>query len=277
MSVLFNKVLQIGLVVNSVDKTIKKYSDKYGIGPWKIWEYDKNTVENMTIRGKKIDYAMRIASTNIWNVEWEIIEPKDKKSVYAEFLDKYGEGIHHLALETENFNKTIEHLKNKGINIEQSGNWYGQHEFVYLNTFKDLKVIIELCKTNYGFKFPNPIKIYPNNHKENIPIFKGVKQIGFVVKNVRDTVKKYKDNYFISLWEITNKKEIILAKTHIGNVEWVLIEPKEYSTIYGRFLDNYGEGIYYVNFKLNHNKYLENKVLNNVMQDLKIKKIFLSE
>jgi hypothetical protein len=47
----FNKVLQIAVVVGSCDKAVRKYADVYGIGPWNIYEFNPDTVSDMIIRG----------------------------------------------------------------------------------------------------------------------------------------------------------------------------------------------------------------------------------
>jgi methylmalonyl-CoA/ethylmalonyl-CoA epimerase len=37
---LFEKVLQIAMVVEDCDEAVKKWADDYGIGPWKIYEFN---------------------------------------------------------------------------------------------------------------------------------------------------------------------------------------------------------------------------------------------
>jgi methylmalonyl-CoA/ethylmalonyl-CoA epimerase len=158
----FSNVLQVAIVVKSVDDTVRTYADEYGMGPWQIWEFNDETVSDMIIRDEKKNYAMRIAAMNIGNVEWEIIEPLDDKSIYAEFLREHGEGLHHVAFKAENFEESMKFFRDKGMIVEQGGNWCGQHVYVYLNSQKDLKVIAEIYNTQPGFKYPDPIEVYPS-------------------------------------------------------------------------------------------------------------------
>ena len=121
----FSNVLQVAIVVKSVDDTVRTYADEYGMGPWQIWEFNDETVSDMIIRDEKKNYAMRIAAMNIGNVEWEIIEPLDDKSIYAEFLREHGEGLHHVAFKAENFEESMKFFRDKGMIVEQGGTGAG--------------------------------------------------------------------------------------------------------------------------------------------------------
>jgi len=70
---IFTEVLQIGIVVDDLDAYMKRYHDDYGIGPWLVYDFNKETVRNMTIRGEKVDYYMKIALCDAHNVQWELL------------------------------------------------------------------------------------------------------------------------------------------------------------------------------------------------------------
>jgi len=57
---------------------------------------------------------MRVAFAKIGDVEWELIQPLDDKSIYAEFLEKHGEGLHHVAFDVENFHETLTFCRAEG-------------------------------------------------------------------------------------------------------------------------------------------------------------------
>ena len=156
----FTGVLQIAVVVKDCDATVKKYADDYGIGPWSIYEFNPDTVSDMIIEGKPVEYAMRLALADIGGVQWEIIEPKDDKSIYAIFLKEHGEGLHHVAFGTENYEKTVEFYREKGRPVLQGGTWEGL-TYTYLDSRKDLGVIAEIYKLVPDFKWPKPESVYP--------------------------------------------------------------------------------------------------------------------
>lgn len=157
---IFTEVLQIGIVVDDLDTYMKRYHDDYGIGPWLVYDFNKETVRNMTIRGEKVDYSMKIALCDAHNVQWELIEPTDDRSVYAEFLKQHGPGLHHVALGTENHDDVVKTMAARGNEVIQSGIFH-KIGYTYLNTMKDLGFIAEIYHIPEGFELPAPLRTYP--------------------------------------------------------------------------------------------------------------------
>ena len=141
---LFKKITQVSIVVRNIDEVVKLYSDVYGMCPWNIYNFGPDTVDNMTVRGKNIDYKMKIALYNAGNIDLELIEPLDNKSLYSEFLEQKGEGLHHIAYFVEDYKKTLEFFQKRGINNIQSGVWLGKGIYIYLDSGKELKHIAEI-------------------------------------------------------------------------------------------------------------------------------------
>ena len=164
---IFKSVLQVALVVKNLDETVRKYYDKYGIGPWKIYDFNPKTVKNMIIRDKKEDYAMRIALCDTLGVQWELIEPKDEKSIYAEFLHTHGEGLHHVAFGVDDYEEAMKFFRSIEHNILQGGTWFGL-TYTYLTTEDDLKFIAEIYDMPSDFKWPKPDAVYPPESEEEL-------------------------------------------------------------------------------------------------------------
>jgi methylmalonyl-CoA/ethylmalonyl-CoA epimerase len=171
---IFEKILQVAMVVNSIYETVRVYYDKYKIGPWNVYELNSINVEDMKIDGKRINYKMRTALTNIGGIRVELIEPLDDITIHSKFLKINGEGLHHVAYEVDDFNQTVKYFKDQGMVISQEGKWLGIHHFAYLNSENDLKHIVEIYKTipdffKYEFDslgnkriiYPKPDYTYP--------------------------------------------------------------------------------------------------------------------
>ena len=86
---------------------------------------------------------MRIGFAKIGELQWELIEPLDNESIYSEFLQECGEGLHHIAFDVENYDDTIGACKDKGIGVLQGGT-VGKTGFAYLDTQKALGCITEI-------------------------------------------------------------------------------------------------------------------------------------
>ena len=159
---IFKKIAQVAVVVKDLDASVKKYWDGYGIGPWGIWTFDPSTVKDMSIRGQRVDYAMRVAIATIGDVMWELIQPLDDRSIYAEFLKKHGEGLHHILFEVDNFEDTVTLFRDKSIGVLQDGTWKGNIKYAYFDTEADLSTIAEIyTPPAEGEEFPPPEATYP--------------------------------------------------------------------------------------------------------------------
>lgn len=159
---IFNGIYQVALVVRDCYGSVKKYADEYGIGPWTFYVFGPKTMKDTVIHGKPENYAMRLAVTKVGNVEFELIEPLDDKSIYADFLKEHGEGLHHVAFGVEDYGKTLNFFKDKGIGVLMGGNWQGV-KFSYLDSQKELGLIAEIFEPPPGFEFPKPDDVYPKD------------------------------------------------------------------------------------------------------------------
>jgi 4-hydroxyphenylpyruvate dioxygenase-like putative hemolysin len=157
----FSGIFQVGVVVKNLDDAMKKYWNIYGIGPWTIYTFNPSKVKNMTVRGKPVDYAMRVGFCFVGSLQWELIEPLDDKSIYSEFLKTKGEGLHHLAFVVENYNEVVGYLKEKGIGILQGGTTPDGSTYTYLDTQDTLYCIAEIFDLPQEVSYPTPEGTYP--------------------------------------------------------------------------------------------------------------------
>ena len=77
---------------------MQKYVDDYGIGPWKIYEFNPDNVRDLREHGQPTDCSWRLAVAMVGQLQWELIEPLDDRSIYARFLAEKGGGVHHIAV-----------------------------------------------------------------------------------------------------------------------------------------------------------------------------------
>ena len=156
-----NEVVQVSFIVKDVDEMMEKYYKYYGVGPWVVYELGPDMVHDMISAGKKKNYKFKLGMAKIGGVEFELVQPMDKESIFYEFLKKYKGGFHHVAYSVDNYNETMNYMDKLDLKIFGGGNLEGKHKFVYLNTDVDLKHIIELNETEPGYEFPHPTYKYP--------------------------------------------------------------------------------------------------------------------
>ena len=81
------------------------------------------------------------------SLQLELIEPDHNPSTWRESLDKNGEGLHNIAFVVEGLNEKVTALERKGMPLLQKGEYTGGR-YAYVDTLRDLKVIIELLKND---------------------------------------------------------------------------------------------------------------------------------
>lgn len=269
MEPVFKKINHIAIVVKNVEETVKNYSDRYGIGPWSIWEYGPGNVSEMQVNGIKTEYRFKVAICNIADTGIELIQPLDNNSAASIFLKNHGENLHHIGYEVNDYEKTLQFFLNKGLKELQKGNLFGKVLYSYIDSENILKHIVNFSKEEKGFFNPNPMKVYPETEKQDSimkPVYKRIGQVAFVVKSVDEMVRRYSDEYGIGPWKIwefgpesvydmtVNGRKcdyrMRLALTKIGNHDFELIQPRDELSIYYYFMKAQGEGFHHLAYEV---------------------------
>ncbi|MER3399109.1 MAG: methylmalonyl-CoA epimerase [Chloroflexota bacterium] len=144
-----SRIDQVGLVVRDLAAVILTFWERLGIGPWQIYTYGPPLVKEMTYRGRRQDYRMRVAFTMLGPLMLEVIEPIEGLSIYHEFLESGREGLHHVAMYVDDFEETVAALERLGYPVIQSGRGYGLQgdgAYAYLDTAADLGLILEVAQ-----------------------------------------------------------------------------------------------------------------------------------
>jgi methylmalonyl-CoA epimerase len=127
------EISHIGIAVKNLDEAIQFYK-KLGL-----------EVEGIeVIESQKV----KVAFIPVGNVRLELLEPTSEDSTVAKFLVKKGEGIHHLALGTENLEKRLQEIEKKGIKLIDKTPRKGAHNtnIAFLHPKSTYGVLLELCE-----------------------------------------------------------------------------------------------------------------------------------
>jgi methylmalonyl-CoA/ethylmalonyl-CoA epimerase len=155
----FVDTLQVAVVVRDLEARMQVYVEKYGIGPWEIYEFNPATVQNMRQDGEPVETSWRLALARVGNVHWELIEPLDDRSTYAQFLASKGEGVHHIGMAAASYDDTLSSVADEGRRVVLSGHYNGVN-FAYLPTEDDLGVLTEIFDAAPG-EDQQPVATYP--------------------------------------------------------------------------------------------------------------------
>ncbi len=145
------KFAQVGFVVNNIEETKKKYALLFDCAEPVDFVCGEYSVMQTRVFGEPAPLAnSRLAFFDLVpGVQLELIEPNQEPSVWRDHLNKYGEGIHHIAFSVDDATPVVEKLKEEfGAVVEQEGIYGdGSGRYIYLDLQKDLKCRVELLET----------------------------------------------------------------------------------------------------------------------------------
>ncbi|MGI6784083.1 MAG: methylmalonyl-CoA epimerase [Aminivibrio sp.] len=101
----------IGIAVKSIDEALGFWEATLGIKCTGVEEVEEQKVKT--------------AFLPIGDTEVELLEATSDESPVAKFIEKKGEGIHHLAIRVENLEAALAELKEKGVRLIDETPRYG--------------------------------------------------------------------------------------------------------------------------------------------------------
>jgi methylmalonyl-CoA/ethylmalonyl-CoA epimerase len=155
------RVDQIGIVVPELRPAVERWAQFVGGAPWRIWTYGPRMLRAQDYRGRKAHYEMRVALSSS-TPQIELIEPLRGPSLYHEWLDAHGPGLHHLGAFEPDLSSGIERMRAHGFEVLQSGRGHGidgDGGFAYFDTAREVGVILELIEV--PARRPAPEAVWP--------------------------------------------------------------------------------------------------------------------
>ena len=124
----------IGIAVKNLDEALEVYEGILGL-----------EVENVcTFQEQKV----KIAFLQAGEARIELLEPLDNEGPVARFIEKRGEGVHHLAFNVADVETALQSIKEKGIALVDEKPRIGAEGFkmAFLHPKSTKNVLVELCE-----------------------------------------------------------------------------------------------------------------------------------
>ncbi len=100
---MIEKIHHIGVAVRSLDEALKFYSETLGLP----------VQASATVEGQGVKAAL----LTIGGSEIELLEPLSPESPVGRFLERKGEGLHHICFQSPDVAAELEGLKAKGVEL----------------------------------------------------------------------------------------------------------------------------------------------------------------
>lgn len=147
MTAKYPAIVQIGVVVTDLEHCISCYEKLLGWNDWSFSSVDtaKGRGRRFTFAGAPCEVRAKIAWTVQGGLELEVIQPLDENGIYAEFLLDHGPGLHHVMLQTKDYDSSMNDFRASGYEVVASGELQNSR-FALVNAVQDLGMLIELAE-----------------------------------------------------------------------------------------------------------------------------------
>ena len=124
----------IGIAVRNLEESIKFYEDTFGLKCYAIEEVK--------------DQKVRTAFFKVGQTKIELLESIEPEGPIGKFIEKRGEGVHHIAFAVNNIELALTEIEKKGIQVidKQPRNGVEELEIAFLHPKSTFGVLIELCE-----------------------------------------------------------------------------------------------------------------------------------
>jgi methylmalonyl-CoA/ethylmalonyl-CoA epimerase len=128
------KINHIGIAVSSLEEHIPFYRDVLQL--------------KMTGTDELKDQKVRVVTFRVGDVNLELLEPTTEESPIAQFIKHRGEGLHHIAYETDDIEEGIDGLKKKRVIMIDETPRQGAHgtRIAFLHPKSTCRVLTELMQ-----------------------------------------------------------------------------------------------------------------------------------
>jgi len=124
----------IGIAVKNLDESIKFYQDVLGLKCYAIEEVE--------------DQKVKTAFFQVGQTKIELLESTEPEGPIGKFIEKRGEGIHHIAFATDSLEKALKELSQKEIKLIDEKPRKGAEglNIAFLHPKNTFGVLTELCE-----------------------------------------------------------------------------------------------------------------------------------
>ncbi|MGE5478845.1 MAG: methylmalonyl-CoA epimerase [Chloroflexota bacterium] len=131
---MIKSINHIGIAVKDLDASIETFR--------KLFQFEN--IHREVVEEQKVS----VGSFKVGDTLIELTAPTDPESPIAKFIEKRGEGIHHIGFESDDINGELNRLKNEEVKLINESPKEGAHEMLiaFLHPKSTNGVLTEICQ-----------------------------------------------------------------------------------------------------------------------------------
>jgi len=129
-----NKIDHLGIAVKNLDEALKFYQEVLGL----------KVVKTEVVEDQKV----RVAFIPVGQTNLEVMESTSPDGTVAKFIEKNGEGLHHVALNVDNIDNALNAMKDKNVRLidQQPRIGAGGAKIAFVHPKESKGVLLELSE-----------------------------------------------------------------------------------------------------------------------------------
>ncbi len=129
---MIKKIAHIGVAVKDLEKTEKFYSE----------------ILSLDISDRETQGELKASFLPVGDTRIELLQSMTPNGVIAKFIEKKGEGVHHIAYEVDDINKALADLQAKGVELIDKQPRKGAHnsKVAFVNPKSSYGILVELVE-----------------------------------------------------------------------------------------------------------------------------------
>ena len=226
---MIQKINHIGIAVHNLSDATKFYRDTFGL--------------DVQLRREIPDQGVTAVHLAIGDSAIELLEPLTPESPVGRYLERQGEGLHHICLQTNSIDRELDTIKSKKVALidqEPRRGLLGRVSFLHPSSFG--RVLVELAELDH--------EIRP---AQTTTIFKRIDHVVIATKDIKKSTCQWKDNLGLAAEPSIQPAgaSFCIAKIPIGSAFLELVQPKsDNSSRFTQRFKEQGEGIFSISVEV---------------------------
>lgn len=257
-------IFQICVVVDNAERYAENYRTILGCDVPNDYQITRLSDHTQALyHGVPLNARAKIISFLMGGIAFELLEPLDSPSVWMDYLQKHGPGLHHIAFNVPRTARAAAHFVDHGYKITQQGLFTDRTGmYTYLNTDKNLGVVVELLEHYRNGAHPAAAE-FPADTGIGTDL---VIQVGLVAEDIAAMANRYQQVFDLPepRWVETPGIEITettfmgeptearakLAFFDFGQAQLELIQPDRVPSVWRNYLNDKGDSAHHIAFRV---------------------------
>ncbi len=137
---------QVAFVVRDLEAAQNFFNKAMGVARFYLFDNFSEQVTDKRLRGRPVEQKVRLSIAYSADTQIELIQHISGETCYKEFLDRRGEGLHHLGFflyERAKYDRALQALGGSGYEQLMSGK-LGESEYTYFDTEAAIGSVMEI-------------------------------------------------------------------------------------------------------------------------------------